>query len=407
METPAREGRREGRRRFNSEEKKQLLANLDIEVAHRTRQFEQSLAQILENFMNHHEGQVLRVPKLVRNITMAEFADKYNGDINECLRGLQRDKQGGEPSLDPALRKRKWKESEETSGPEDMENRRTSKTARFVSPVKMNAAKILKARLNKTPGPNRTARNLYPTLGAGTPSSKPSRTLSRFMSPTKASSSKTTNTAPATTSRVPSSSHFNPVIPKTPAYPRAPRKNESLMSINGSPISYPVSLRNGFARDDGSDVDEGGVDGMGRHPVLRKQRSIVIRKDLSFKFAQAPEKENHQQMRSRTGAHSSSGSASSTLTTASTSTSTSATSTSTTATSLTSASSTMDGFGSASKPSALIRVPTKDGLILEFDPLLTTPEELDTLEGITDEAKKQAREDMTKLVQAALARWKL
>ena len=76
--------------------------------------------------MNHHEGQVLRVPKLVRSITMAEFADKYNGDINECLRGLQRDKQGGEPTLDPALRKRKWKYSEESI--EDLENRRASKT---------------------------------------------------------------------------------------------------------------------------------------------------------------------------------------------------------------------------------------------------------------------------------------
>ena len=76
--------------------------------------------------MNHHEGQVLRVPKLVRSITMADFADKYNGDINECLRGLQRDKQGGETTIDPALRKRKWKDSEESI--EDLENRRASKT---------------------------------------------------------------------------------------------------------------------------------------------------------------------------------------------------------------------------------------------------------------------------------------
>lgn len=84
-----------------------------FQVAHRTRQYEESLVQILENFRNHHEGLVLRVPKLVRNITMAEFADKYNGDINECLRGLQREKQGGEPTLDPTLKKRKWKDTEE------------------------------------------------------------------------------------------------------------------------------------------------------------------------------------------------------------------------------------------------------------------------------------------------------
>lgn len=97
-------------------------------VVHRTRQFEESLAQILESFRNHHEGQVLRVPKLVRNITMAEFADKYNGDINECLRGVQRQRHGGEPTLDSSLKKRKWKDSDDVPGPEDAESSRASKT---------------------------------------------------------------------------------------------------------------------------------------------------------------------------------------------------------------------------------------------------------------------------------------
>ena len=68
--------------------------------------------------------------------------------------------------------------------------------------------------------------------------------------------------------------------------------------------------------------------------------------------------------------------------------------------------SSVDSFAS-SQPSAFMRVPTRDGLILEFDPLSTAPEELEALEGITDSAKKQAKEDMTKLVQAALARWKI
>jgi hypothetical protein len=58
-------------------------------VEHRIQAIEESLAQVLENFKNHHEGQVLRIPKVVRSITMAEFADKYDGDINAALRGLQ------------------------------------------------------------------------------------------------------------------------------------------------------------------------------------------------------------------------------------------------------------------------------------------------------------------------------
>ncbi|THH04516.1 hypothetical protein EW145_g5467 [Phellinidium pouzarii] len=375
METPVKDSRRDVRRRFTLEEKKQLLANLDIEVAHRTRQFEESLAHILENFKNHHEGQVLRVPKLVRNITMGEFADKYNGDINECLRGLQREKQGGEPTLDSGL-KRKWKDSEDVPGPDDAESCRASKTARIASPVKMNTAKILKARLNKTPGTLRAIRHPHPSFGLMSPTKI--RPVSRTISPSKASSS-----------RLPSTKDFNPLLPKTPAFPRAPRKNESLMSINGSPLAIPS--KGGLIP---STIDEG--EDENEHPTLRRTKSIVIRRDPSFSFpasqqlpglqSRAPSQTSQHSSQSRSQspnhlAHSSSGSSSS----------------------IPSSSDTV----AVSQPSAFMRVPTKDGLILEFDPLLTAPEELDTLEGITDSAKKQAREDMTRLVQAALARWKI
>jgi hypothetical protein len=54
---------------------------------------------------------------------------------------------------------------------------------------------------------------------------------------------------------------------------------------------------------------------------------------------------------------------------------------------------------------ARVAFPTRDGHLLEFDPLLTSPGALDKLEGITDSAKKQAKEDMSKLVQAAVAKW--
>jgi len=54
---------------------------------------------------------------------------------------------------------------------------------------------------------------------------------------------------------------------------------------------------------------------------------------------------------------------------------------------------------------ARVAFPTRDGHLLEFDPLLTSPGALDKLDGITDSAKKQAKEDMSKLVQAAVAKW--
>ena len=57
--------------------------------------------------------------------------------------------------------------------------------------------------------------------------------------------------------------------------------------------------------------------------------------------------------------------------------------------------------------SALVAIPTKDGHLLEFDPLQTSPGALNALEGITDSAKKQARVEMGRLVQAAVDKWKI
>jgi len=55
----------------------------------------------------------------------------------------------------------------------------------------------------------------------------------------------------------------------------------------------------------------------------------------------------------------------------------------------------------------MVAVPTKDGHVLEFDPLHTTPAEIDALEGITDSAKKQARADIARLVMQAVELWKI
>jgi hypothetical protein len=57
--------------------------------------------------------------------------------------------------------------------------------------------------------------------------------------------------------------------------------------------------------------------------------------------------------------------------------------------------------------SAMVAIPTKDGHVLEFDPLLTSPGALDALVGITDSAKKQAREEMGRLIQATVDKWKI
>lgn len=85
-------------------------------MAHKTRQFEDWLADALENFQRHQEGLILRMPRIVRNVTLRDFA-KYNGDIQECVKGLKRELLGAEDStIDQGTRKRKWVESQEADG---------------------------------------------------------------------------------------------------------------------------------------------------------------------------------------------------------------------------------------------------------------------------------------------------
>jgi hypothetical protein len=57
--------------------------------------------------------------------------------------------------------------------------------------------------------------------------------------------------------------------------------------------------------------------------------------------------------------------------------------------------------------SAFVAIPTKDGHLLEFDPLQTSPGSIDALDGITNSAKKQAKMEMGRLVQAAVDKWKI
>lgn len=85
-------------------------------VAHRTRQFESWLADRLENFTIHQEGQISRIPKQVRSMTMREFGEKYQGNIQAALRGYQKERlvaAGTEANfgeIDKSMRKRKWVE---------------------------------------------------------------------------------------------------------------------------------------------------------------------------------------------------------------------------------------------------------------------------------------------------------
>lgn len=104
-------------------------------MSHRAHQFEEWLADALENFRMHQEALISRVPRLVRDITLREFA-KYNGDIQACLKGVQRERLGGEAeAIDKNTRKRKWVESQETEAKiadtSDAEPMKATKTGEY------------------------------------------------------------------------------------------------------------------------------------------------------------------------------------------------------------------------------------------------------------------------------------
>ncbi|OBZ71403.1 hypothetical protein A0H81_08744 [Grifola frondosa] len=404
--------------KYTQEEKEQALANLDLEVAHRTRQFEEWLADALENFRRHQESLILRMPRLVRDITMREFA-KYNGNVQECIKGLKKEVLGGEDGIiDRTTRKRKWVESQEVdagagavAGPSsrEAESSRGVKNARLLvaTPKKAGSStgpgSLQKTRLpiSQTPGRARTLQRI--PSGDATPSrqkgsNKPflfPRTPSRLASPSKiASPSKFPQAKP----------HHKP---SASPLPRWPRKNENMLSVNGSPLANPYTLDlNAWFKgvvggdtgdpeesDDGGTTTEHDPGVKGKHGHT-KSRSIVVR-STSFTQPQGP----HSRANSQTSMLGASR--------ATHSRNNSQTNVNSIGCDTVASLNPPTKLSSMPSASALISVHTKDGHVLEFNPLQTSPEELDALEGISESAKRQAKEDMLKLIQAATERWKI
>lgn len=180
--------------------------------------------------------------------------------------------------------------------------------------------------------------------------------------------------------------------------------------MNGSPLAnpYQLDLKNWFKA-----VAEGGPDleeaagmrlgaGAGAGKTLKKQRSIIVRSASSSSNVGAP---------SSFGSHSRSTSQASTLVGTSQSPiepqgSFSMDKEHRNQPTVSERASADDPFAGPSF-SALVSVQTKDGHVLEFNPLQTSPEELDALEGITDSAKKQAKDDMARMIQATFQKWKI
>jgi hypothetical protein len=231
-----------------------------------------------------------------------------------------------------------------------------------------------------------------------------------------------------------SSSAFNPALPsKTPVFPthnnqanatmRLPRKDENMLSINGSPLANPYEFGLGWfkgvemAQIDTEDEEPQELHGYqhgnaGSRTLKRSKSSIIIRRDPSVAL---PLTSNG--FHSRTDSQASFYTASSQATSSSHSRENSQTN-----------EQPQGPFGPFRFPStrpnnteatprplpqhtrsfsAVVAIPTKDGHLLEFDPLQTSPGTLDALEGISNSAKKQAKVEMGRLIQATVDKWKI
>ncbi|KAI0081537.1 hypothetical protein K474DRAFT_1656319 [Panus rudis PR-1116 ss-1] len=454
------------KKKYTTEEKAQLLANLDLEVSHRVRQFEEWLADALENFRTHQEGLILRVPRLVRDVTLRDFA-KYNGDIQECLKGIQRERLGGEngaTTIDRTTRKRKWVESQEAEGraaadAAETESTKAMKSARMMMATPKKAggtsnapgtAQRSRLPITNTPGTIRTTQRRPPSRAPSPSPRKPMRQGSKGKplafprsaiagpsSPKKpASPSKLPSRPPSPSKpgqvRVPSSSMFNPSLPD--AQPRWPRKDENMLSVNGSPIANPYQLGFSFnfasswslddLNEENEEVEVTEEEGKLKAPrTLRRTNSIIVRSvsnssiggghSRSGSQASIAPSHSHSRANSQSTLNSSGGfmptrnipgsSSSQHIPPSSSKTSTHSRSNSNSQQTPRNLSSTI----ALPPAAAIVAVPTKDGHVLEFDPLQTSPDEIDALEGITDSAKKQAKDDIARLVLKAVERWKI
>ncbi|KAI0345983.1 hypothetical protein BDW22DRAFT_1353630 [Trametopsis cervina] len=396
--------------KYTAEQKLQLLNNLDLETSHRIQQLESWLSDHLMNFQFRQEGLISHLPKALRSMTMRDFA-KYNGDIKKAAQGLQAENFGQVEAIDRTTRKRKWIESQEQEaeqlaakgladdGVKPFKNARMT-TATPKKPIV--AASSSRGHLQnaaKTPSQFRIAPRI-PSMRTPSPHKPAAPRLLPSAFPTSRPNSPTKSRIPfASPSKprlqAPSTSNFNPAIPgsSSSSYPRWPRKDESMLSVNGSPLANPLNLDLSTWLSRNRDLDHdmpGDPRSNGAAHGHKRTNSIIVRSTSSSSHPAATGgTHSRSNSNSTTNGKATPGGFMPTRNHAATT------------------KSEADKLGGQASVAALVSVPTADGHFLEFDPFQTTPREIDALEGLTSSAKKKAKEDMRNLVIQAVERWRI
>jgi len=366
-----------GKRSFTPKDKQKLLANLDIEVEHRTKQLESWLSDAIESFRNHNEGYLSRIPRIVLGVKMRDLQAKYNGNIFACMKALQVDRLAeGATGVERSTKKRKWFASQDTDPDKSDESSRAAKNPRIsaATPRRIFTStgylSPTKSQLLKTPG---TQRNMSsrPPLRGPSPNVRNGRILS---AQTRPSSSSKISATPQSSRRPPSSTTFNPAISNgVPSYPK--HDVNSLKQKGKLAAQSPYFGNNGELPGVREETEYEGNNGGGAVPTLRRVNSITVTRQPSsvdFRFPRTPPTGQRSRPEDR------------------------------------GPNSTTTGPLPPRQPfpaQVQVTVPTVDGFFLEFNPLLVSPGALSELEGITEDAKKQAREEMVRLVKEAVSKW--
>ena len=253
--------------------------------------------------------------------------------------------------------------------------RRMRSAAGYLSPTK--------SQLLRTPGTVRQARNIpsRPPLRGPSPGVRNGRITSTLAHP--ASPSKISST-PQSSRRPPSSATFNPAILNgVPAYPN---RDTNSFKQKGNSAWNPHYFGNaGELLGVREETECGGSSGGNAGPGIRRANSITVRRQpSSVDFHSRP---NQTAVRAPPDGQPSR----------------------------------LGHLGpirpvDPPAPDSLlarqpfpaqvqVTVPTVDGFFLEFNPLLVSPNALNELVGITEDAKKQAREEMVRLVKEAVSKW--
>ncbi|KAG8907091.1 hypothetical protein FRB99_005346 [Tulasnella sp. 403] len=234
--------------------KETILRNFDLEVNDRLNRIKKRLEEDISDFHARYSSLVTSIPRGLRHVTVEDFLAKYGGSFQRYAEGVARIRamEGVNVDIEASARKRKQVAEETVEGPP-----KGTKAARVAPPSPLKLKDVdATPKASRVFGPRTPAKapgvgmNKVPFPSSSQPHLASGRVLHNQKAPLRQASTNIPSPKRTTSThsnvRPPSLTSFNPTLPKTPAYPqpRPMRRDDTLLSANGSPITNPWSFSN-------------------------------------------------------------------------------------------------------------------------------------------------------------------